>query len=568
MLNFYGKFMPNLSSTLEPLHEQIRKDASWKWSTEQQEAFEKAKNRFQSSDVLVHYDPKKELVVSCDASPYGIEAVLAHVMKDGSEKPVAYASRTLSTTERNYGHLDKEVLAVVFAVKKFHQFLIGRHFKIYTDHKPLLGLLSPERAAPLMASSRMQRWALTLLAYEYELLYRPGEQNGNADALNRLPLPDAPETTPIPGDIIHLLETINTSPVDAAKVKLWTARDPVLFQVLQFVLHGWPLTVEEEALKPYFARREDLSVHAGCLLWGSRVVITSQGREDVLNVLHESHLGIVRMKSPARSYVWWPNMDKRLEEKVTRCVTCQSHQKKPPCSPLHHWEWPSRPWSRVHVDYAGPFMGKMFLLIIDAHSKWMDIHCVNSATSSTTIEKLRTTFASHGLPEILVSDNGSNFVSSEFKSFLQKNGIKHITSVPYHPASNGFVERAVRTFKERMKKQGDSTVENKLNRFLLSYRITPQSTTGKSPAQLRWGRSMRSHLDLLRPNVAAKVNAAQSRQKKQHALRGECSKLFRGAPVDSRNYHPRNWSFVCKNRVRRWNGSSKTPRPSSRPPCR
>ena len=206
MLNFYGTFMPDLSSTLEPLHELLRKDICWKWGTEQQEAFDKAKNRLHLSDVLVHYDPEKELVVSCDASPYGIGAVLAHVMKDGLEKPVAYASRTLSTAERNYGHLDKEAPAVVFAVKKFHQFLFGRHFKIYTDHKPLLGLLNPERAAPLMASSRMQQWALTLLAYEYELIYRPGDQNANADALSRLPLPVVPETTPIPGDIVHLLE--------------------------------------------------------------------------------------------------------------------------------------------------------------------------------------------------------------------------------------------------------------------------------------------------------------------------------------------------------------------------
>ena len=180
----------------------------------------------------MHYDPEKELVVSCGASPYGTGAVLAHVMKDGSEKSVAYASRTLSTTGKNYGHLDKEALAVVFAGKKFDQFLFGRHFKIYTDHKPLAGLLNPERATPLMASSRMQRWALTLLAYEYELIYRPGEQNGNADALSRLPFPVVPDTTPIPGDIVHLLETINTSLVDATYVKLWTTRDPVLSQVL------------------------------------------------------------------------------------------------------------------------------------------------------------------------------------------------------------------------------------------------------------------------------------------------------------------------------------------------
>ena len=187
-------------------------------------------------------------------------------MENGSERPVAYASRTLSTAERNFGHLDKEALAVVFAVKKFHQFLYGRHFKIYTDHKPLLGLLHPKKVTPLMASSRMQRWALTLLAYECELLYRPGNENSNADGLSRLPVLDVPGSTPVPGDILHLLETINTSPVDATKIKLWTARDSVLSQVLQFVLQGWPSEVEEEALKPYFIRREELSVHAGCLL--------------------------------------------------------------------------------------------------------------------------------------------------------------------------------------------------------------------------------------------------------------------------------------------------------------
>ena len=158
-------------------------------------------------------------------------------------------------------------------MKKFHQFLYGRHFKIYTDHKLLLGLLNPEEVTPLMTSSRMQRWALTLLAYEYELLYCPGNENGNADGLSRLPVLDVPGSTPVPGDIVYLLETINTSPVDATTIKLWTARDPVLSQVLQFVLQGWASYVEKEALKPFFIRREELSVHAGCLLWGARVKV-------------------------------------------------------------------------------------------------------------------------------------------------------------------------------------------------------------------------------------------------------------------------------------------------------
>ena len=163
-------------------------------------------------------------------------------------------------------------------------------------------------------------------------------------------------------------------------------------------------------------------------------------------------------------------------EGVKSCATCQSHQKTPPCSALHPWEWPGRPWSQVHVDYARPFMGKMFLLIIDAHSKWMDIHSVNSATSSVTIDKMRSTFASHGLPEIVVSYNDPILWA------VNLNGIKHITSATYHPSTNGLVERAVQTFKQRMTKQGDGSVNTKLARFLLSYRITPQRTTDESPA--------------------------------------------------------------------------------------
>ena len=133
------------------------------------------------------------------------------------DQPVAYASRILSKAERGYSQLDKEELAMLFAVKKFHLCLYGRYFKIYTDQKPLLGLLSPEKATPIMASSRMQRWALTLLAYKYKLVYRPGRDNCNGDALSRLPLEASLET--VPGDTICLMENLATTPVDVTKVK-------------------------------------------------------------------------------------------------------------------------------------------------------------------------------------------------------------------------------------------------------------------------------------------------------------------------------------------------------------
>ena len=134
-------------------------------------------------------------------------------------------------------------------------------------------------------------------------------------------------------------------------------------------------------------------------------------------------------------------------------------QRPPPKAPLHPWEWPERPWSRIHVDYAGPFLGKWFLIVIDAHSKWIEVAIVTSATSTNTIEKLRAIFAIHGLPEVIASDNGTVFTSAEFQKFVKSNDIKHIRTAPYHPPSNSQAERMVQIFKESMGKTSLESLE-------------------------------------------------------------------------------------------------------------
>ena len=192
---------------------------------------------------------------------------------------------------------------------------------------------------------------------------------------------------------------------------------------------------------------------------------------------------------------------------------CALAQKSPAHVPLHPWEWPSHPWARLHVDYAGPFMGKMFLVLIDAHSKWMDVYTLPSATSHSTISVLRTIFTSHGQPEILVSDNGTTFTSSEFGIFLRQNGIRHITSAPYHLATNGLAERAIQILKNSLKNSGPGDIDKQLARLLFHYRTTPHVTTGISPAELLMGRPLHTHLDLLRPNIAISVHMSQDSQK-------------------------------------------------------
>ena len=187
MLNYYGRFLPDLSTVLEPIHELLRKGHRWAWTVKCDEAFLKTKQLLCSAKVLTFYDPAKPIHVACDASPYGVGAVLSPVSEEGTELPVAYASRTLTNAERNYSQFDREALAVVFAMGKFHNYLFGRAFTVITDHKPLLGVFSKGKAIPLMASSRVIRWAVKLLAYDFILEYRPGSRNQNADCLSRLP---------------------------------------------------------------------------------------------------------------------------------------------------------------------------------------------------------------------------------------------------------------------------------------------------------------------------------------------------------------------------------------------
>lgn len=531
IVNYYGKFLPNLSSTLAPLHKLLTKNTKWSWTKSCQKAFVNVKKMLKSSKVLVHYDPSKELLLACDASPYGVGAVLSHVMPDGSEQPICFASRSLGSAEKNYSQLDKEGLAVVFGVKKFHQYLYGRNFRIVTDHKPLVSLFSANKTIPLMASARMVRWGLTLGAYNYTIEYRAGISNANADALSRLPLPESPSSTPIPGDTVLLMSTL---PVNADKIKEWTDKDPLLSRVRKLILTGWPAWSKDVELRPYYSRKLELSCEDGCVLWGTRVIIPPQGRNQVLNQLHSAHAGISRMKSLGRSFVWWPNFDADLESFVQNCSECQTVRNKPAEAPLHPWEWPDKPWSRLHIDYAGPMMGKMFLIVVDAHSKWLEVCPCASATSAVTIEMLRHIFSTHGLPDIVVSDNGTCFTSSEFQKFMHANGIVHVKTAPYHAASNGMAERAVQVFKNGIRTITGKTLSCKLARFLFRYRTTPQTTTGVSPAELLMGRKLRSDLDMLFPGVKSNVAAKQEQQK-----------LYHDAHAKQRNFSPGDSVYVC-----------------------
>ena len=188
-------------------------------------------------------------------------------------------------------------------------------------------------------------------------------------------------------------------------------------------------------------------------------------------------------------------MDKDIEMRVKGCLECQQSQPVPAKAPLHPWEWPSKPWSRLHVDFAGPVQEHMLLVLIDAYSKWIEVFAVKSTTSTVIMQCLRSVFALFGLPDTLKSDNGPCFVSAEFEMFLMLNGIRHVTSAPYHPVSNGQAERAMQTVKKGVEKMQPGPLPDRLAKFLFNY-----WTTGVTPAELLMGRNLQTRVHKLYPD--------------------------------------------------------------------
>ncbi|KAL5459767.1 hypothetical protein EMCRGX_G033139 [Ephydatia muelleri] len=263
---------------------------------------------------------------------------------------------------------------------------------------------------------------------------------------------------------------------------------------------------------------------------------------------------------------------------------CQEVKVSPPVAPLNPWVWPAQPWQRIHIDFAGPFLGSNFLVVVDAHSKWPEVVEMKTLTSAKMIEALRELFATYGLPQQLVSDNGSQFTSEEFAQFMTTNGIKHICCAPYHPASNGLAERFVQTFKKSMlasrsdqmsfqqrlcsfllayrttpsrsdqmsfqqrlcsfllayrttpSRSDQMSFQQRLCSFLLAYRTTPHSTTGVAPCMLFFKRQLRTRLDPLKPDYGDKALGKQADQKNYHDLHSRDRQFSVGQKVMAQNF--------------------------------
>ncbi|XP_062698443.1 uncharacterized protein K02A2.6-like [Aedes albopictus] len=500
LINYYGRFVPHLSVKLSCLYALLKKGARYIWDERCQTAFQESKTALINANILEFYDPNKPIIVISDACNYGLGGVLAHLV-DGKEKPVSFVSFSLNAAQKAYPILHLEALALLCTVKKFHKFLFGQKFTIYTDHKPLLGIFGKEGKHQLCVT-RLQRYAMNMSIYNFEIHYRPSSQMGNADFCSRFPLEQS-----VPSHIdngqINSINFFSDFPLDFSQIAKESVSDSFLSKIALYIANGWPHRIEKGWQQVYSVRNE-LEIADGCILYQDRVMIPLSLRLPMLKLLHANHSGIVRMKQLARRSLFWFGLNADIENFVKLCQACLKTAVVPKPESNSSWMLTTRPFSRIHADFFY-FDSKTYLLVVDSHTKWLEIELMKYGTDAgKVIKKFTAIFARFGLPDVLVTDGGPPFNSSQFTTFMERQGIKVMKSPPYNPSSNGQAERMVRVAKDVFKKfllepeTRSLDTEDRITYFLMNYRNTCNSDD-KFPSEKMLSFKPKTLIDLVHP---------------------------------------------------------------------
>ena len=300
-------------------------------------------------------------------------------------------------------------------------------------------------------------------------------------------------------------------------------RDEQLKKVKQSVITGeW--NNKDEDIKPFYQSRDELTHKGGILLKGHKIIIPKKLRTRILNLAHETHMGIVKTKALLREKVWWPGMYSEIENVINTCIPCLSMGTTVK-EPMGFVDFPmAKPWEQVHIDMCGPYPnGDNVLGIIDAATRWPDLYITKSTTSKAIISRLKKCFATHGYPEVIVTDNAPNLISIDIEEFCEENGIKHHKATTYWPQGNSEIERFYRTLSKFVKTTHSEgrCWQEEVDSFLLLYRNTPHSTTSVSPAMLLMNRELRDKIPSARKQESAlmkkirKINADRKLKSKE-----------------------------------------------------
>ena len=499
MANYSSKYIRDFATLTAPLRELTKKDVKFEWTHKHQAAFEKLTTTLATAPCMSYFDKNKETFVVVDASPVGVSAILSQKPKNSdssNQQIIAYASRALTDTEKRYSQTEKEALAIVWGVEHFHLFLFGSEFTLVTDHKPL-EIIYGQRTAK--TSARIERWVLRLQPYAFKIIYKSGATNP-ADYLSRHPTNASRRKQEKMAEQYVNFVTQHSIPkaMTLKEILDATNADPALMELRDAIkTNKW----DSSAVKPFKAVKNELTTtKQGVVLRGTRIVIPAVLQQRAIDIAHETHLGIEKTKSLIREKIWFPHIDSRVRDTIEQCITCQAVGKPNPPEPLRMTEMPELPWRTVHVDFYGPLPTSEYLLVVvDRYSRFPEVEIVHSTRASAVIPKLDKIFSVHGIPDVIISDNGPPFNGDEYVRYLQALGIEAKFSTPHWPQGNATVERFMQPLGKALKtaKVEGRPWRQELNRFLLQYRTTPHCTTGVPPSELLFNRTVKGKIPVI-----------------------------------------------------------------------
>ena len=495
MVNQLGKFSHNLADLTQPLRLLLSKKSSWVWAPDQERAFSEVKTELEKPTVLALYNPLAQTKVSADASSHGLGAVLRQQSDpDSGWRPIAYASRSMTETEKRYAQIEKEALAATWACETFATYILRMKFLIESDHKLLIPLLGTKHLDSL--PPRVLRFRLRLARFDYSIQHIPGKLLYTADTLSRSPSSCNQNDAGLQEEAEAVMEIYVAQWLPASAKRLDDYRraqdeDNTYSSVISYSQKGWPERKTLEAdVRPYWNARAELTVvKNNLLLHGKRIVVPKSLQRQTLEKIHAGHQGVQRCRLRANTSVWWPGISHEVENMVKQCLRC-ARDHTLPNEPMIPTELPEYPWQKVGTDLFH-FKGATYLLVVDYFSRYPETQKLSGTTSQDVIEVLKTIFSRHGIPETVFSDNGPQFASLEFTQFAEMYDFHHATSSPLFPQSNGQAERMVQTVKKLLKEAKDPHLS------LLTYRTTPFPWCNLSPAELLMGRHLRGNIPLL-----------------------------------------------------------------------
>ncbi|VEN53148.1 unnamed protein product [Callosobruchus maculatus] len=510
MAKYLSKFVPNMSKITAPLRELTRQNVCFDWVDEHETSFTQLKHLLTQAPVLSYFDPSKSIEIETDSSKDGLGACL---LQDGH--PIAFASRSLNTTEQKYAQIEKEMLAIVFAVQKFHFFIYGlKNVRINSDHKPLEVIFKKDLAS---ISPRLQRMRLRLLNYDLCVVYKPGKYLYIADTLSRAFLCEKGQKSDREFNFaVHsVIKNIPMSDERKTQFRNETKNDPQLQVIADYCVNGWPNNKHTlcEFAKHFFKIKDSLTFADGLLLFCDKVVVPYSLRHEMLKLLHEGHIGIEKSKARARQVFYWPGLNEDIETFNKKCKICESNARRQQKESLMLYPIAERPWERLGLDIFS-YGDKCYLVIFDSFSNWLEVSRLKDKSSSSIIKALKKVFCVFGSPDMISCDNVP-FNSLYFREFAKEWNFKILFRSPNYPRSNGLAEKGVdigkKIVKNALKGNGDIEIS------LLQYRNSPLKHIGYSPSQLLMSRICKTKIpissDLLKPKLCENV---QDKLKNRH----------------------------------------------------